>query len=133
MRLWPATLYGTLQRLMDVDLIEESRCRQAPEHDDARRRYYRHTPFGRHVLAPESRRIEELASFAPKGASGPTSWRTSSVSAATSSTRSCSGMKSAPPFNRSRIYAPVRNPDYNESNYRTNVSLPARQEVKAKR
>jgi hypothetical protein len=42
-------------------------------------------------------------------------------------------MKSAPPFNRSRIYAPVRNPDYNESNYRTNVSLPARQEVKTKR
>ena len=37
------------------------------------------------------------------------------------------------PFNGSRIYAPVRNPDYNESNYRTNVSLPARQEVKAKR
>ena len=38
-RLWPATLYGTLERLVDVDLIEESRCRQAPEHDDARRRY----------------------------------------------------------------------------------------------
>ena len=41
------------------------------------------------------------------------------ISAATSSTRSCSGMKSAPhprpPFNGSRIYAPVRNPDYNES------------------
>jgi hypothetical protein len=35
-RLWPATLNGTLERLMDVDLIEESRCRQAPEHDDAR-------------------------------------------------------------------------------------------------
>ena len=31
------------------------------------RRDYRQTPFGRHVLAPESRRIEELASFAPKG------------------------------------------------------------------
>jgi hypothetical protein len=42
-------------------------------------------------------------------------------------------MKSAPPFNRSRIYAPARSPDYNESNYRTSVSLPARQQVKAKR
>ena len=28
------------------------------------------------------------------------------------------------PFNGKRIYAPLRNPDYNESNYRTNVSLP---------
>lgn len=29
------------------------------------------------------------------------------------------------PFTGSRIYAPIRNPDYNESNYRTTVSLPA--------
>lgn len=29
------------------------------------------------------------------------------------------------PFSGKRIYAPVRNPDYNESNYRTAVSLPA--------
>ena len=28
------------------------------------------------------------------------------------------------PFNGSRIYAPIRNPDYNDSNYRTTVSLP---------
>ena len=28
------------------------------------------------------------------------------------------------PFSGTRIYAPRRNPDYNESNYRTNVSLP---------
>jgi hypothetical protein len=37
------------------------------------------------------------------------------------------------PFLGKRIYAPVRNPDYNESNYRTNVSLPAWEEVKVKR
>lgn len=29
------------------------------------------------------------------------------------------------PFSGRKIYAPLRNPDYNESNYRTNVSLPA--------
>src|SRR5512143_1778687 len=29
-RLWPATLYGTLKRLMDEDLIEESSARRAP-------------------------------------------------------------------------------------------------------
>jgi rhamnogalacturonan endolyase len=28
------------------------------------------------------------------------------------------------PFTGKRIYAPIRNPDYNESNYRTSVSLP---------
>jgi len=28
------------------------------------------------------------------------------------------------PFHGAKIYAPIRNPDYNESNYRTNVSLP---------
>ena len=36
------------------------------------------------------------------------------------------------PFQGQRIYAPVRNPDYNDSNYRTTVSLPAWQEVKVK-
>jgi DNA-binding PadR family transcriptional regulator len=59
-RLWPATLYGTLKRLIDEDLIEESAARPAPELDDARRRYYRLTPFGRRVLAAESERLQDL-------------------------------------------------------------------------
>lgn len=59
-RLWPATLYGSLKRLIDADLIEESGERPAPEDDDARRRYYRLTPLGRHVLDAESQRLEEL-------------------------------------------------------------------------
>src|ERR1039458_7157010 len=36
-RLWPATLYGTLKRLIDEDLIAESGQRPEPEEDDARR------------------------------------------------------------------------------------------------
>jgi DNA-binding PadR family transcriptional regulator len=59
-RLWPATLYGTIKRLIDDDLIEESDDRPAAELDDARRRYYRLTRFGRSVLAAESRRLEDL-------------------------------------------------------------------------
>ncbi|MGH9723154.1 MAG: PadR family transcriptional regulator [Bryobacteraceae bacterium] len=59
-RLWPATLYGTLKRLIDADLIEESVDRPAAELDDARRRYYRLTRLGRRVLAAESERLEEL-------------------------------------------------------------------------
>ena len=59
-RLWPATLYGTLKRLIEEDLIEESGDRPAAELDDARRRYYRLTRLGRQVLAAESRRLEDL-------------------------------------------------------------------------
>jgi DNA-binding PadR family transcriptional regulator len=59
-RLWPATLYGTLKRLMDEELIEESGDRPAAELDDARRRYYRLTRAGRRVLAAESARLEDL-------------------------------------------------------------------------
>ena len=59
-RLWPATLYGTLKRLIDEELIEESEERPAPGLDDARRRYYRLTGFGRRVLAAESERLEDL-------------------------------------------------------------------------
>jgi len=59
-RLWPATLYGTIQRLMEAELIEESDRRPAPEEDDARRRYYRLTRLGRRVLAAESERLEDL-------------------------------------------------------------------------
>ena len=60
--LWPATLYGTLKRLMEEDLIEESGERPAPDQDDARRRYYRLTRLGRRVLDAECRRLEELVS-----------------------------------------------------------------------
>jgi len=59
-RLWPATLYGTLKRLTEADLIEESALRPAAAEDDARRRYYRLTRLGRRVLAAESSRLEEL-------------------------------------------------------------------------
>jgi DNA-binding PadR family transcriptional regulator len=59
-RLWPATLYGTLKRLLDEDLIEESSGRKAGAGDDPRRRYYRLTSLGRRVLAAESERLEEL-------------------------------------------------------------------------
>jgi DNA-binding PadR family transcriptional regulator len=60
LRLWPATLYGTIKRLMDEGLIDESDDRPAPELDDSRRRYYRLTTLGRKVLAAESERLEDL-------------------------------------------------------------------------
>ncbi len=59
-RLWPATLYGTLERLLDADLIAEVKRRPLANGEDARRRYYRLTTQGRRVLAAESRRLEDL-------------------------------------------------------------------------
>jgi DNA-binding PadR family transcriptional regulator len=59
-RLWPATLYGSIKRLIEADLIEESDERPAPELDDARRRYYRLTSLGRGVLDAECERLQEL-------------------------------------------------------------------------
>jgi DNA-binding PadR family transcriptional regulator len=65
-RLWPATLYGTLKRLIEAELIEESDERPAAELDDARRRYYRLTKLGRRVLDAESERLEELVGILRK-------------------------------------------------------------------
>ena len=59
-RLWPATLYGSLKKLIEEGLIAESDARPAADLDDARRRYYKLTDFGRRVLALESARLEDL-------------------------------------------------------------------------
>jgi DNA-binding PadR family transcriptional regulator len=59
-RLWPATLYGAIKRLIEAGLIEESDVRPAPEEDDARRRYYRLTALGRQVLDAECDRLQGL-------------------------------------------------------------------------
>lgn len=59
-RLWPATLYGSLKRLLDEDLIEESADRPDAGTDDLRRKYYRLSAFGRQVLAAEIARLENL-------------------------------------------------------------------------
>src|SRR5262245_32785087 len=63
-RLWPATLYGSLKRLMDEGLIEESGERTAADADAARRRYYRLSTTGRRALASEIARLEELVKAA---------------------------------------------------------------------
>ena len=63
-RLWPATLYGSLKRLISGGLIEESDERPAPELDDARRRYYRLTRLGRTVLDLECERLQAMLRMA---------------------------------------------------------------------
>lgn len=62
-RLWPATLYGTIRRLSDEGFIEELAGAEDPD-DDARRRYYRLTPAGRDVLRAETERLQSLVDAA---------------------------------------------------------------------
>jgi DNA-binding PadR family transcriptional regulator len=59
-RLWPATLYGSIKRMIEAGLIEESDERPAAELDDARRKYYRLTELGGEVLRAEGERLQEL-------------------------------------------------------------------------
>lgn len=62
-RLSTSTLYGAIKRMLRDQLVEESTTRPAVEQDDERRRYYRITDFGRHVLTLEAGRIERLATM----------------------------------------------------------------------
>lgn len=64
LRVGPGTLYGSIKRLLEDDLIEESDERPDPAHDDERRRYYRLTRFGQRVAAAEAARLEELVRLA---------------------------------------------------------------------
>jgi DNA-binding PadR family transcriptional regulator len=90
-RLGAGTLYRSLQRMAEQDLVTELGWRERaalfadersgaggsaratrpggvqgspPEKDDARRRYYRLTPFGRAVAEAETRRLGELLRLA---------------------------------------------------------------------
>ena len=60
MRMGPGTLYGSIKRMLDDGLIEESGERPDPSLDDQRRRYYRVTPFGEQVARAEAERLTGL-------------------------------------------------------------------------
>jgi DNA-binding PadR family transcriptional regulator len=56
-RLGPATLYTTIQRLLDSDRIREV---AGPERGDSRRKYYRLTSAGKAALNAELARMEAM-------------------------------------------------------------------------
>ena len=62
-RLWPATLYGTIRKLEEAQLIEPVQADPGDE-DDERRQYYGITPFGREVLDAEVQRLDGLVRLA---------------------------------------------------------------------
>ena len=59
-RMSPGTLYGSIRKMLDDGLIEESFRRAAVLNNDERRRYYRLTKFGRTVAAAEAERLAAL-------------------------------------------------------------------------
>ena len=63
-RLGPGTLYGSIKRMLEEGLIEESDERPDSELDDERRRYYRLTGFGRRVASAEAERLNGLVEAA---------------------------------------------------------------------
>jgi len=63
-RLWPATLYGSLEELVLRAWIEEVDESERPEGGSGRERFYRITTQGRAALETESARLESLTRVA---------------------------------------------------------------------
>jgi DNA-binding PadR family transcriptional regulator len=56
----PGTLYGSIKRMIERGLVEETDERPDPALDDQRRRYYRLTGLGRRVGVAEQARLTTL-------------------------------------------------------------------------
>ncbi len=74
-RLWPATLYGSLEELVEQGWLEEVPDDERPDGITGRERFYRITRAGRAALRREAARLESLARvararLAPGGAAG---------------------------------------------------------------
>jgi DNA-binding PadR family transcriptional regulator len=63
-KMGPGTLYGTIKRLLEIRMIEESDERPDPVLDDERRRYYRLTAVGQRAVRAEAQRYAETAAVA---------------------------------------------------------------------
>ena len=64
-KLSAGTLYRSIQRMLEQDLLVETESPD-PKTDDERRRYYRITPFGRKVAEAEAKRLTRLVKLAQR-------------------------------------------------------------------
>jgi len=64
LKLGPGVLYGSIAKLLELGLIEETEDRPDPHLDDERRRYYKITMLGRKVMRDEAARLSEMARLA---------------------------------------------------------------------
>lgn len=67
-RLWPVTLYSSLDELAERGWARELKEGDRPEGASAKRRYFRITPTGRNVLADEASRRHSIARRALRAA-----------------------------------------------------------------
>lgn len=63
-KMGPGTLYGTIKRLLETGLINESARRPGEEEDDERRRYYCLTGLGQKVAEAEAARYNRMVKLA---------------------------------------------------------------------
>ena len=63
-RLWPATLYGSLEELVEQCWLEEVAEDERPQGSSGRERYYRITRVGRVALEIEAARLDSLVRVA---------------------------------------------------------------------
>lgn len=62
LRLWPATLYGSLAELTQLGWIEElTGPAERPEGESEKKRFFRITQTGKQVLSAEADRMKSLA------------------------------------------------------------------------
>jgi len=67
LRLWPVTLYGTLDELHEHGLIRAlDKPPAGAEHESARKRWFHITAAGRHALAAEVARLQETVQVASR-------------------------------------------------------------------
>ncbi len=64
LNLGPGVLYGSISKMLELGLIEESDSRPDAHLDDERRHYYRITQHGRKTAQAEAARMRVLAKLA---------------------------------------------------------------------
>jgi len=64
LNLGSGALYGSIDKMLEQGLIEESDERPDAHLDDERRRYYRITPLGKRVAQAEAVRMRQLVRLA---------------------------------------------------------------------
>ena len=70
LRLWPVTLYGSLDELRESSWIRELESAPADADERGHRRWFRITPQGRRALAAELERMERVVAIAQRRLGG---------------------------------------------------------------
>jgi len=70
LRLWPVTLYGSLDELRENGWIREVGAAPVADEDRGHRRWFRITPQGRRALVAEMERMQSIVTVAQRRLAG---------------------------------------------------------------